>query len=148
MWLGSVVVTTGAIAALISLLALAMVEALRRFYPARATWLRLRSRNGRLAVRAMRERFEETAQMRAPRYAALMLLVLVAIWILTARLLDKRWYEVVLDVLPYVFITAALLRVPVALRTIAARMRKYELDTGEDPDAGFGDEGGPTAISL
>ena len=59
--------TTGAIAALLSLLALAIVETLRSFYPARATWLRLRSRNGRRAVRAMRERFEETSRSKVPR---------------------------------------------------------------------------------
>jgi hypothetical protein len=141
-------VTTGAIAALISVLALGMVEALNRFYPARATWLRLRSRNGRRAVRAMRERFEETARLKAPRYAALALVGLVIIWIATAGLLDKRWYEVVLDVMPYVFIAVALLRVPAALRSMAARMRRFELDLGEDPDARPGDDGGPTAIAL
>jgi hypothetical protein len=141
-------VTTGAVAALISVLALGMVEALNRFYPARSTWLRLRSRNGRRAVRAMRERFEETAQLKAPRYAALALAGLVFLWIATAGLLDKRWYEVVLDVMPYVFIAIALLRVPAALRAIAARMRKFEVDLGEDPDAHPGDDGGPTAIAL
>ncbi|MEA2509290.1 MAG: hypothetical protein QOG21_1372 [Actinomycetota bacterium] len=140
--------TTGAIAALISVLALGMVEALNRFYPARSTWLRLRSRNGRRAVRAMRERFEQSAQLRTPRLAALALAGLVVIWIATAGLLDKRWYEVVLDVMPYVFIAAALLRVPAALRSIAARMRRFELDMGEDPDARPGDDGGPTAIAL
>jgi hypothetical protein len=140
--------TTGAAATLLSILALGIVEGLRRFYPARSTWLRLRSRNGRRAVRAMRERFEETARSKAPHYAALLLVALVAIWIGAAGLLDKRWYEVVLDVLPYVFISIALLRVPAALRSIAARMKKYELDIGEDPDREFGDDGGPSAVTL
>jgi hypothetical protein len=140
--------TTGAAAALLSVLVLGMVEALKRFYPARSTWLRLRSRNGRRAVRAMRERFEETARSKAPYYAAIFLVAMVAVWIGGAGLLDKRWYEVVLDVLPYVFISIALLRVRPALRAIAARMRKFEVDLGEDPDKEFGDDGGPAAVTL
>jgi hypothetical protein len=139
---------TGAAATLISILVLGIVEGLKRFYPARATWLRLRSRHGRRAVRAMRERFEETSQLKAPRYAAMLLALLLVLWILAADLLKQRWYEVVLDVLPYLFIGAALLRIPVTLRAIAARMRKFELDIGEDPDQRFGDEGGPTAVAL
>jgi TRAP-type uncharacterized transport system fused permease subunit len=139
---------TGTAAALLSLLALGIVEGLKRFYPARVTWLRLRSRHGRRAVRAMRERFEETARSKAPLYAALVLVGLIIVWIAAAGLLDKRWYEVVLDVLPYVFVCVALLRIPTALRSITARMRKFELDLGEDPDKEFGDDGGPTAVSL
>jgi hypothetical protein len=140
--------TTGGVAALISLLTLGMVESLNRFYPARSTWLRLRSRNGRRAVRAMRQRFEESAQLNTPRYAALLLVVLVILWIGLAGLLKNRWYEVVIDVLPYVFIAAALLRIPAALRAMAARMKRFELDLGEDPDATSGDDGGPTAVTL
>ncbi len=140
---------TGAVAALISVLALGMVEGLSRFYPARSTWLRLRSRNGRRAVRAMRERLEDTAHLRTPRYAAGLLAALVVLWIAAAGLLDKRWYEVVLDVLPYVFIAVALLRVPHALHSVAERMRTYERDLGEDPDAEtYGDDGGPSALAL
>jgi hypothetical protein len=141
-------VATGAAATLISILVLGIVEGLKRFYPARATWLRLRSKHGRRAVRAMRERFEETSQLKAPRYAAFLLALLLVLWIVTAGLLKQRWYEVVLDVLPYLFIGIALLRIPVALRAIAARMRRFELDIGEDPDQRFGDEGGPTAVAL
>jgi hypothetical protein len=96
----------------------------------------------------MRERVEVTSRSKAPRNAALLLGLLVAAWIGAAGLLDKRWYEVVLDVLPYVFIGIALLRVPHALRSIAARMKKFERDVGEDPDKEFGDEGGATAITL
>jgi hypothetical protein len=140
--------TTGAVAAVLSMMVLAIVEGLERFYPARSTWLRLRSRNGRRAVRAMRERVEVTSRSKAPRYAALLLGLLVAAWIGAAGLLDKRWYEVVLDVLPYVFIAIALLRVPYALRSIAARMKKFERDIGEDPDQESGDEGGATALTL
>jgi hypothetical protein len=141
-------VATGAAATLISILVLGIVEGLKRFYPARATWLRLRSKHGRRAVRAMRERFEETSQLKAPRYAAVLLALLLVLWIVAAGLLKQRWYEVVLDVLPYLFIGIALLRIPVALRAIAARMRRFELDIGEDPDQRFGDEGGPTAVAL
>jgi hypothetical protein len=73
---------------------------------------------------------------------------MMVVWIGGAGVLDKRWYEVVLDVLPYLFISVALLRVPPTLRAIAARMRKFELDLGEDPDKEFGDDGGPTAVTL
>ena len=140
--------TSGDAAALISLLTLGIVEGLNRFYPARATWLRLRSKHGRRAVRAMRQRFEESARLKAPRYAALVLVALVLLWIAVAGLLDNRWYEVVIDVLPYVFIAAALLRIPAALRSMAARMKKFEIDIGEDPDAQSGDDGGSTAVAL
>lgn len=140
--------TGGAIATLLAVLALGMVEALNRFYPARSTWLRLRSRNGRRAVRAMRVRFEDASTLKAPRYAALALAILVVLWIGVAGLLNNRWYEVVLDVAPYVLIGVAVLRVPAALRAMAARMKKYELDIGEDPDASSDGEGGPTALAL
>jgi hypothetical protein len=140
--------TSGAVAALIAGLALAFVEGLRRFYPARATWRRIRSRHGRRAARAMRERFEAAAARRTPRLLALLLFVLVGAWVASASLLDKRWYEVVADVLPYVFVSIALLRMPPTLRAIADRMRGYENDVGEDPDRPLEEDEGPTALAI
>src|ERR671918_354373 len=125
--------TSAAIAALIAVLALGFVEGMRRFYPARRTWLRIRSRHGR----------------RAARLLALLLLALVVAWIAASSLLDKFWYEVALDALPYAFVSVALLRIPSSLRVIGKRMREYERSMGEDPDAGIDGEGdGPTAIAL
>jgi hypothetical protein len=140
--------TTGGVAALIAALVLGFVEGMRRFYPAPQTWVRIRSRHGRRAARAMRERLEAAASSRTPRALAMVLLALVAVWIASASLLDKRWYEVVADVLPYAFVSIALLRVPPALRTIAQRMRDYERDVGEDPDRSFEDDEGPTELAL
>ena len=141
--------TSAALAALIAVLALGFVEGMRRFYPARRTWLRIRSRHGRRAARAMRERIEAAADGRAPRLLALLLLALVVAWIAASSLLDKFWYEVALDAFPYAFVSVALLRVPSSLRVIGERMREYEKSMGEDPDADIDGEGqGPTAIAL
>ena len=139
------------IAVLIAGLMPAFVEGLGHFYPARRTWLRLRSRNGRAAVRAMRERIEELATKRTPSLLAELLLGLVIIWVAIAPLLDKRWYEVAFDAFPYAFVGLALVRSRPALRAIAERMKGYERDFGEDPDKpSFEDGGGgdPTAIAL
>ena len=94
----------------------------------------------------MRERFEASAARRSSRFLALALLVLVAAWIAAASLLDKRWYEVLLDVFPYALVAIALLRTPGALRAVAARMKEYERERGEDPEAESGE--GPAAIAL
>ena len=144
---------TGVIAALIGALALGFVEALGNLYPARSTWRRLRRARGRLAVRLMRERFEHASTRKTPKILALVLAILVAVWIASASLLDKRWYEVVLDTLPYVVVAVALLRTPSSLGQIGKRMREYEMEVGEDPDAKLeddfdGGDGGPTAIAL
>ena len=142
---------SGLIAAMGALIAFGVVESMRRFYPAKRTWYRLRSRHGRRAVRAMRERFEATAGKRITSLLAQVLLGLVIVWVALASLLDKRWYEVVADTLPYAFVGAALLRVPGALRVIAARMRDYEREAGEDPDAplnGDGNGNGSAAAAL
>lgn len=139
---------SGIVAALIAALALGFVEGMHRFYPARRTWVRLRSMHGRRAVRAMRERFEAAAARRAPGVLAVALLALVVVWVgVASPLLDKHWNETALDALPYAFVAVALLRVPAMLRAIAARMRDFEKDLGEDPDGGFPD-GGPGAIAL
>ena len=142
--------TTGLIATLVAVLVMAFVDALRRFYPSRQTWRRLRSTRGRLAVRLMRERFEAGAERGAPRLLAEVLGGLVVVWIAVASLLDKRWYEVVTDVLPYVFVGIALFRVPTALKAVAERMKEYERSVGEDPDEDWreGGEDGPTALAL
>jgi hypothetical protein len=137
---------SGAVAALVASLALGFVEGLARFYPARRTWRRLRRARGREAIRAMRERFESAGERRAPAALTQLLLGLVIVWVAAASLLDKRWWEVVLDVLPYAITYAALLRTPPALRRVGVRMREYERDAGEDPDAR--DDGGPAAITL
>lgn len=139
------------IAVLIAGLMPAFVEALGHFYPAKRTWLRLRSRNGRAAVRAMRERIEDLAAKRTPTLLAELLLGLVIVWVAIAPLLDKRWYEVAVDAFPYFFVGIAILRSRPAMRSIAARMRNYEKDAGEDPDKPLlGDDpgGDPTAIAL
>src|ERR671919_1504457 len=141
--------TSGAIAALIGVLVLGFVEGLRRFYPARRTWLRMRRLRGRLAVRLLRERYERAAAHRAPRRLAVALVVLVIAWVASASWLDKRWYEVALDVLPYVFVGLALVRTPGALRAIGERMKEYEREQGEDPDKDLYDEGpGAGEIAL
>jgi hypothetical protein len=62
-------------------------------------------------------------------------------------LLDKRWHEIVLDILPYIFVLIAILRMPTNMRKVAARMKEFERDIGEDPDAEL-DDGGATAIAL
>jgi hypothetical protein len=141
--------TSGTIAALIGVLVLGFVEGLRRFYPARRTWLRMRRMHGRLAVRLLRERYERAAAHRAPRLLAMVLAVLVIAWVVGASWLDKRWYEVVLDVLPYVFVGLALVRTPGALGAIGGRMKEYEREQGEDPDKDLFDEGpGADEIAL
>lgn len=142
--------TTGLIAALVAVLALGFVEGIRRFYPSRQTWRRLRRTRGRLAVRLMRERFEAAADQGSPRVLAEVLAGLVVIWIAVASLLDKRWYEVVTDVLPYVFVGIALFRLPGALRAVAERMKEYEREVGEDPDEDWrdGGDGGPAVLAL
>jgi hypothetical protein len=135
------------IAALLAVLVLGFVEGLGRFYPALQTWRRLRVANGNRAVRKMRERFESAAENKTPRKLALVMMILVVIWIGTASLLDKRWYEVVADVLPYVIVSVALVRTPPVLRKIAARMKEYERNAGWEPEDETGD-GGPTALAL
>ena len=77
-----------------------------------------------------------------------MLAVLVVAWIAASSLLDKRWYEVLLDVFPYLLAILALLRTPSALRSVAERMKDYEREAGEDPDAEPDDEIGPTELAL
>ncbi|HVL64797.1 MAG TPA: hypothetical protein VM573_06465 [Actinomycetota bacterium] len=137
------------VATLISVLALGLVEGMRRFYPARRTWLRLRSMHGRRAVRAMRERFEAAAERRTPRLLAAALMVLVVVWVVIASpALDKYWYETALDALPYAFVAVALLRVPAMLRGVAERMRGFEREMGEDPDREEPPDESPGAVAL
>ncbi|MDQ3986907.1 MAG: hypothetical protein M3280_10490 [Actinomycetota bacterium] len=127
------------IATLAAALSLGFVEAFGRFYPARATWMRLRRARGWLAMRRMRERIEAGAGRRTSRILAGVLVVLVATWIAVASLLDKRWWEVALDLVPYAIVGVALLRVGPALRAVAKRMRDYEHEFGDDlePDVDF-----------
>jgi hypothetical protein len=137
------------VASLVAVLALGFIEGVGRFYPARAAWWRLRSRHGRRAVRAMRERIEAAAEMKTARVLAIVLVGLMLAWVAAASLFDKRWYEVVFDVMPYAVVVAALLRTPAIMRAIADRMRGYERDAGEDPDADSeGGEQGPTELAL
>jgi hypothetical protein len=140
--------TSGAIASLVAALALGFVEGLGRFYPSRETWTRIRRARGRDAVRAMRERFERAGARRPPRLLLTVLLGLVIVWIAAASLLDKRWHEVVLDVVPYVIVYAALLRTPAALRKVGERMKNREREAGDDPDAPLEGDDGPTALAL
>lgn len=94
----------------------------------------------------MRERFEQGAGHRSARVLALILLVLVAAWIAAASLLDKRWHEVLFDVVPYVIVVAAVLRVPPAMRAIAERMKDYEHEIGDDLIVE--DEDGPGGLVI
>jgi hypothetical protein len=137
---------------MLAVLTFAFAEGMGRFYPARKTWWRLRRMHGRRAVRAMRERFEALAERRFLRMLAIVLLGFAIGWIASASLLDKRWYEVVLDVLPSAIVGFALVRVPAIVRAMAKRMRVYEREAGEDPDKELpgldGDDQGPTAVAL
>lgn len=142
---------SGAIAIIFGALAWAFVEAFGTFYPAKAAWMRMRSQNGRRAVRAMRKRFEAAAERKTPRWLVYLLVALAGAWVASASLLDKRWWEVVLDVLPYVFVAIAFLRLPAGMAKVALRMRDYERDAGEDPDKDyddFDDPGGVAEIAL
>ena len=141
--------TSGLIASVVAILALFFVEIFGQTYPSKQTWRKLRRVNGRTAVRAMRERFEAAAAGRSARILALVLVVLVAVWVASASLLDKRWYEVVLDVFPYGIVALALLRVPSAMHHVAERMRCYEIEEGEDPDGpGPGENGEVSVLEL
>ena len=137
------------IASLAAALVLGFVEGMARFYPARRAWLRMRRINGRRAMRRFRERIEAAAESRASRALAGVLLALVAAWIAVSGLLDKRWYEVLLDVLPYGLVSAALLRMRPAMRRVAERMRDYEDDHGDRPDEDWDEgQGGPAELAL
>jgi hypothetical protein len=76
------------------------------------------------------------------------LAVLAVGWVASASLLDKRWWEVVLDVLPYVFVGIAFLRIPAVLHKVAERMRGYERDVGEDPDKDIDDDDGGVVAEI
>lgn len=140
--------TSALIASLAAVVALGFLEGVGRFYPARKTWWRLRRTRGRSAVVMMRARCERAADPALARRLASVMLALVILWIGLASLLDKRWYEVVWDVTPYLIVSAALLRTPRILRSVADRMKEYERDAGEDPDEGFPGEGGPEVVAL
>jgi hypothetical protein len=140
---------TGIAATIAALLALGFVEAFGGFYPARATWWRMRRARGREPLRRTRERIEEAADRRVPRILTTALLCLLIIWVASASLLDKRWYEVVWDAAPSIIVMLALQRIPSALKSVAERMKKYEREAGDDPDAPLeGGDGGATAIAL
>jgi hypothetical protein len=141
-------VTSSAIAALVAVLVLGFVEGVGRFYPSREAWTRLRRVRGREAVRAMRERYERAGSRRPPKLLLGLLPALVVAWVAAASLLDKRWWEVVLDVVPYAIVYVALLRTPAAMRGVGARMKAREREAGDDPDAPPDSDGGPTALAL
>jgi hypothetical protein len=138
---------TSFVAALMALAALGFLELFGRIYPARALWWRLRRSGGRETVRRMRERYEGAAARRTPLLLALVVLLLIATWAATSSLLDKRWYEVVTDLLPAAIVIVALLRTRPALRLVAERMKGYEREAGDEPDAPL-EGGGPPALAL
>lgn len=142
---------SGIIAGLVAILTWVFVEVLGRLYPSRQTWRKLRVTRSRRAIRRMRERFEEAGQRKTGRKLALVLLGLIAVWVATASLLDKRWYEVLVDAVPSIIVIFALLRLPTALTAIAERMKDYERMAGEDPDEPFDPpdgEPGSEALAL
>jgi hypothetical protein len=141
-------VTSAIVASFAAVAALGFLEGLRRFYPARKTWWRLRRTRGRSAVVLMRARVERAANPLLARRLASLLVALVIVWIGIASLLDKRWHEVLFDVTPYLIVSVTLLRTPPALRAVADRMKEYEKDAGEDPDAGTPGGDGPEALAL
>ena len=136
---------TSFVAAVMALAALGFLELFGRIYPARELWWRLRRARGRESVRKMRERYEWGAAHRAPLILAMVVIAMVAAWIATSSLLDKRWYEVVTDSLPSVVVAIALLRTRPILRHVAERMKVYEREAGDEPDS---PEAGPTALAL
>jgi hypothetical protein len=140
--------TSAGIAALIAVLALGFIEGLRRFYPSRETWRRLRRRRGSRAIRSMRQRFEHAGLRRVPGRLVEFLIGLVIIWVALAGWLNKEWYEVALDALPYIFVLIAVLRTPGTMFAVGERMKTYEKEAGEDPDAEPEDEAGPPAMVL
>ncbi|MDQ3916143.1 MAG: hypothetical protein M3323_12600 [Actinomycetota bacterium] len=140
--------TSAILASFAAVAALGFLEGLGRFYPARKTWWRLRRTRGRSAVVLMRARVERAADPQLSRRLASLMMLLVIVWIGTASLLDKRWHEVLLDVTPYLIVSVALLRTPYVLRAVADRMKEYEKDAGEDPDAPLPGEDGPAAVAL
>lgn len=140
--------TSAIIASFAALAALGFLEGLGRFYPARTTWWRLRRTKGRSAVVLMRARVERAGDPALARRLASLLVALVIAWVGAASLLDKRWHEVLFDVTPYLIVSAALLRSPYVMRSVAERMKDYERDAGEDPDEPLPDEDGPTAVAL
>jgi hypothetical protein len=127
---------SGLAAVFLAALAWAFIELFARLYPSRETWARMRKEYGRSGVQGLRERIEAAARTRAARYVLVFMGVLVIAWIASASLLDKRWWEVALEVLPYAIIGGALLRAPGALRSVAARMRDYERASGDDQGPG------------
>jgi hypothetical protein len=143
---------SGVLAALTAVLVWGFVEGMGRFYPSRQTWRRLRRRRGRFAVRRMRERFEEAGERHTGRRLLYALLALTVAWVGSASLLDKRWYEVVADAAPSTIVILSLLRLPAALLAIAERIKDYEREVGEDPDAPLDPDppgdGGPEALAL
>ena len=140
--------TSAIIASFAAVAALGFLEGVGRFYPARKTWWRLRRTRGRSAVVMMRARIERAVDPGLSRRLASLMVALVLVWIGTSSLLDKRWHEVLFDVTPYLIVSVALLRTPYLLRSVADRMREYEKDAGEDPDAPLPGEDGPTAVAL
>lgn len=138
---------TSFLAATMALAALGFLELFGRIYPARELWWRLRRARGRESVRKMRERYEGAAAHRTPLILAILMFLLVGVWVAIASLLDKRWYEVVTDSMPAAIVAIALLRTRSILRVVAGRMKDYEREAGDEPDAPF-EGGGPSAIAL
>ena len=93
----------------------------------------------------MRERYEAASNQRASLWFAVSLLAVVAAQIATIHWLHLHWYQVVINLLPALFAAVALLRTPHALRAIVERMKNYEREAGDDPEAGWGD---PAVVTL
>lgn len=140
--------TSAFVATVAALLAWTFVEITGRSYPSRQTWRRLRLRGGLASVRKFRERIEDAAASRAPRRLAEVLIGLVIVWVAAASLLDKRWWEVALDLTPHLVVAAVLLRTPAVLSSIAERMKDHERAAGLDPDEDLPGDAGPAAAVL
>jgi hypothetical protein len=138
---------TSYVAAAMALAALGFLELFGRIYPARELWWRMRRARGREPLRKIRERYEGAAGRRTPLVLAVVMVALIAAWVATSSLLDKRWYEVVADLMPAGIVAIALLRTRAILRRVAERMKVYEREAGDEPDAPLDGEG-PSAIAL
>jgi hypothetical protein len=76
------------------------------------------------------------------------MVVWVALWLAGQSLLEQRWWELVLQLVPYVIVYAAVVRTPGAMAKAGARMKRYEDEAGDEDAGDEADEGGPSELAL